>query len=358
VIKKELMMSRLVTNRERLISVVIPTFNRAKQVAHAINRVLSQTYDRIEIVVVDDGSTDCTRDAIRAIIKRDEESRRISRIRYFYQPNKGQSAARNKGIAEANGDWIAFLDSDDDWLPEKLELQVRAIEQFHASCGACFTDARLVDNQGFDTTAFQQAGWYYKQPMGIDRDRTLCLVQTFGGIWIQTLLARTDLVRQIGGFDPNLHFGEDYDFLFRLSLVTAHCYVNSVLAVIDRTNAFMDPTVASRSWDKIDFCLRGREYMYGKWLKSEAKYPEDMRKAIIRNLGGVHSGWTNWYLEEKQFDKARQAVSTAIRYQMTPRLAIKWALTWIVPHIARRIAPRTASMFQSGRKGPRPVGPP
>jgi glycosyltransferase involved in cell wall biosynthesis len=353
-IRGDLMMSRLVTDQDWLISVVIPTFNRAKQVTRAINSVLNQTYDRFEIVVVDDGSTDCTRDAICAIIKGDEDSRRISRIRYFYQPNKGQSAARNKGIAEATGNWIAFLDSDDIWLPEKLELQVRAIEQFQESCGACFTDARLVDNQGLETTAFGQAGWYYKQLVGIDCDLALCLAKTFGGIWSQTVLARTDLVRQTGGFDSDLHFGEDNDFLFRLSLVTAHCYVNSVLAVIDRTNAVIDPTVPSRSWDRIDFCLRGRQYMYEKWLNSNAKYPEDMRKAIIRNLGWVHSTWTNWYLEEKQFDKARQAVSTAIRCHMTPRLAIKWALTWIVPHIARRIVPRTASIFQVSRPG----GPP
>ena len=338
-------MSRLVMDQEGLISVVIPTYNRAKQVVLAINSVLSQTYDRFEIVLVDDGSTDCTSDAIHAIIKRDEELRRTSRIRYFYQPNKGQSAARNKGIAEATGNWIAFLDSDDIWPPEKLELQMRAIEQFHEHCGACFTDARLIDNQGFETTAFRQAGWYYKQLMGIDCDRTLRLAETFGGIWIQTLLARSDLVRQIGGFDPDLHFGEDYDFLFRLSLVTMHCYVNRALAIIDRTNAIIDPTVASRSWDRIDFCLRGRQYMYEKWLSLKAGYPEDVRRAIVRNLGGVHSAWTNWYLEEKQFDRARQAISTAIKYQMTLRLAIKWALTWIVPHIARWTAPRTASMF-------------
>jgi glycosyltransferase involved in cell wall biosynthesis len=328
-----------------LISVVIATYNRAKQVQLAINSVLSQTYDRFEIVVVDDGSTDCTSDTIHAMIKRDEELRRISRIRYFYQPNKGQSAARNKGIAEATGNWIAFLDSDDIWLPEKLELQVRAIERFHERCGACFTDARLVDNQGFQTTAFRQAGWYYKELMGIDCDRALCLAKTFGGIWIQTLLARSELVRQIGGFDPDLHFGEDYDFLFRLSLVTTHCYLNRALAIIDRTNAIIDPTVASRTWDKIDFCLRGRQDMYEKWLRMKAEYPDDVRKAIICNLSGLHSAWTNWYLEEKQFDRARQAVSTAIKYQMTLRLAIKWLLTWIVPPIARRIVPRTTSMF-------------
>jgi glycosyltransferase involved in cell wall biosynthesis len=332
-------------DQERLISVVIPTYNRAKQVTLTINSVLRQTYDRFEIVVVDDGSTDRTSDAIRAIIKQDEELRRISRIRYFHQPNKGQSAARNKGIAEATGNWIAFLDSDDIWLPEKLELQMRAIERFHERCGACFTDAWLVDNQGFETTAFKQAGWHYKELMGTDCDRSLFLAKAFGGIWIQTLLARSDLVRQIGGFDPDLHFGEDYDFLFRLSLVTAHCYVNRALATIDRTSAIIDPTVASRSWDRIDFCLRGRQCMYEKWLSLKARYPEDVRRAIVRNLGGVHSAWTNWYLEEKQFDAARQAVSTAIKYQMTLRLAIKWALTWILPHIARRTTPRTTSMF-------------
>jgi glycosyltransferase involved in cell wall biosynthesis len=333
-------------NRDRFISVIIPTYNRAPQLITSVNSVLAQTHREFEIVVVDDGSIDSTAQTIQTIVNRTHDSgSQLPRIRYFYQSNKGQSVARNKGVAEAIGEWIAFLDSDDRWLPEKLEWQVRAIERFKDNCGACFTDACLVDGQGLDTTAFRKAGREYKELVGVVRDPTRSLAKAFGGTWVQTLVARRDLIMKIGGFDSDLHFGEDYDLLFRLSLVTGYCYVNRPLAVIDRTTAVLDPTVASRSWDRIDFRLRGRQYMYEKWLNLRREYPRDVRRTIIHNLRGVHSGWTNWYLENKQFDKARRAVSKATKYHMTPQLAVKWLLTWIAPHIARRIIPKTAAML-------------
>ena len=103
-------------------------------------------------------------------------------IRYIYQTNQGQSSARNRGIAEAQGDWIAFLNSDDVWLPIKLELQVRALKQFE-ECGACYSDARLVDTSGMNTTAFGLSGRHYGDIMGVVPDETLQLAKTFGGSW-------------------------------------------------------------------------------------------------------------------------------------------------------------------------------
>ncbi len=329
--------------QDPLVSVVIPTYNREQLLPAAIDSVLAQTYREFEIVVVDDGSTDRTADKIESMSRSiSEDGGRTPRIRYFHQSNQGQSAARNKGIAEAKGDWIAFLDSDDVWLPEKLMSQIRAIEQFEESCGGCFSDARLVDRGQLDTTAFHLAGWQFEELIGVIADPAPSLAKAFGGVWVQTLIARSDLVRKIGGFDPDLHFGEDYDFLFRLALETAYCYVNRPLAVIERTNADIDPTVALRSWDQVDFRLRAQQSMYEKWLRA-ANVPADVRRTIIGNLRSVHSAWANWHLETGQFDQARRAVSTAMKYQPTPQLAIKWALTWAAPRVARKITPKTAA---------------
>lgn len=107
---------------EPLISVVIPTYNRAHYVCEAIDSVLAQTYKNIEIIAVDDGSTDNTKDIIQQY---------SSRIKYIYQNNAGPSAARNNGIKQSNGDLIAFLDSDDIWLAEKLERQVEIDGKIH-----------------------------------------------------------------------------------------------------------------------------------------------------------------------------------------------------------------------------------
>ncbi len=98
-----------------LVSVVIPTYNRAQMVSEAVRSVLEQTFGDLEVIVVDDGSTDGTREALKP---------HADKIRYLRQENSGVSAARNRGIAEARGSLIAFLDSDDLWLPAKLKNQV------------------------------------------------------------------------------------------------------------------------------------------------------------------------------------------------------------------------------------------
>jgi glycosyltransferase involved in cell wall biosynthesis len=103
------------------VSVLIATYNRARMLGAAIDSVLAQSYQDFELIVVDDGSTDGTRELV---------ARRYgSAVRYIYQENRGRSEARNTGIKAARGDFFAFLDSDDAWLPEKLARQVRLLEQ-------------------------------------------------------------------------------------------------------------------------------------------------------------------------------------------------------------------------------------
>ena len=102
-----------------LVSVIIPVFNGERYLAEAIESALAQTYRPIEIVVVDDGSTDGTAEAVKPF---------IPPVRYVHQPNGGTGAARNRGIEEARGDFFAFLDADDLWQPEKLALQMAAFE--------------------------------------------------------------------------------------------------------------------------------------------------------------------------------------------------------------------------------------
>jgi glycosyltransferase involved in cell wall biosynthesis len=102
------------------VSVVIPTYNRQDLLGRAIESVLKQTVPVSEIIVIDDGSTDATRELARAY--RDS-------IRYVYQENRGTAAARNRGIRESRFQWVAFLDHDDEWLPEQIALQLHALAQ-------------------------------------------------------------------------------------------------------------------------------------------------------------------------------------------------------------------------------------
>src|SRR5690349_9691286 len=102
-----------------LLSVVIPSFNYGRFLRETVESVLAQTYSPVEIIVVDDGSTDDTKERL---------ARFEGRIRYIHKANAGLSAARNTGIKHARGDWIAFLDADDLWHRQKLEVQLRAAE--------------------------------------------------------------------------------------------------------------------------------------------------------------------------------------------------------------------------------------
>ncbi len=324
-------------DRDPLISVVIPTYNRAALLVPAIQSALAQTYPHIEILVIDDGSTDETHEAVKDLIERtSSQGGAAKQIRYIYQTNQGQSSARNRGIAEAQGDWIAFLDSDDVWLPIKLELQVRALKQFE-ECGACYSDARLVDTSGMNTTAFGLSGRHYGDIMGVVPDETLQLAKTFGGSWIQTLVVRRDLAKQIGGFDRDIRFAEDHDFLFRLSLVTSYCYANSPLAIIERTCIATDPVARARAWDSLEFQLDARQLMHEKWLRLATSFPRPVQTEIKRSLRRIHSSRANLHLQRGEYSLARDSLSKAIGYEFTHNLAAKWMLARLTPQLARRV---------------------
>ena len=319
-----------------LISVVIPTFNRALQVQAALKSVLAQTYPEFEVIVVDDGSTDETGEAVQEIIR--AHGTGAKQIRYLFQPNQGQSVARNKGTDEARGEWVAFLDSDDVWFPEKLEWQVRAIEKFEGRCCACITDARLVDNLGTETTAFHESGKRYETIIGMDSQAVKRLARSFDHFWTSSLLARVDVIRQVGKFDPTLIFNEDNDLFFRLSLATSYCYVNKPLLVVDRSCSPLGSNC--RPWDRVEIRLRGRQSMLEKWLKLDLNLTPDVRKTVLQSLQQVYSAWTNWYLEHEQYEEARQAACKAIKCELTAKLVLKWSLTHIAPGFARRISPK------------------
>lgn len=319
-----------------LISVVIPTFNRKQQVQAALRSVLAQTYPEFEVIVVDDGSADGTGEALRTLIG--QEACNGGRVRYFFRPNQGQSAARNMGIEKASGELVAFLDSDDIWLPEKLEWQVRALEQFKDKSGACITDGKLVDNSGMDTSAFQKSGKSYEEKLGIYFDAVRNLVKYRDPFWLSTLLVRTGIVKQLGCFDNQLGYAEDHDFFFRLSLATSICYVNKPLSILDRSKS---PEGSNcRPWDEVEVRLRGSQTMLEKWLKLDSKLPSDVLQTVTHGLRHVHSAWTNWYLEHERYEEARQAVCKAMKYEPTTKLAIKWTLTHVAPNFARRISPK------------------
>ena len=127
--------------RDALVSVVVPTYNRAYCVRQAVDSALAQTYKHVEVLLIDDGSTDSTKALIGQAYCREP------RVKYSYQENAGVSAARNHAIRVAQGEYVAFLDSDDEWKPWKLEVQM-AVMAHLPKIGMVWTDMEAVDKDG------------------------------------------------------------------------------------------------------------------------------------------------------------------------------------------------------------------
>lgn len=313
------------------VSVIIPTYNRASKVRNAIDSALGQTFSDLEVIVVDDGSSDDTCKILQEGYG--------DRIRFFTQANQGASAARNKGLAEARGEWIALLDSDDLWEKEKLEWQFKALERFGPQCGACYTDTRFL-NYPETRTMFQLTEEYrHDGTMGINAEAQRIMLssgRSGTGVCTSSLVARADVVATSGGFDTNLRFGEDCEFMFRLALLTDFCYVNRPLVWFDRAPVEVRHTGVSLEWNKLEFVLRQTQLRFEKFLRLGEDLPSEKRKLIAAGLGSIHSGLANCHLEAGEYGKAREAAWKAVQTDLTFKLTVKWLLTWISPGLALR----------------------
>jgi len=327
-----------------LVSVVIPTYNRPQQTIAAIDSVLVQTHPNIEVIVVDDGSADGCREILERLTS--ETPTGCHRLLLISQPRQGPSVARNTGIARAHGEYIAFLDSDDLWHPEKLAWQLEAIERFNNSCAICVTDATVVDASGKEVSSFRRHRRNYRETIGIDRSATISLARSFCGFWMSSLLVRSDTIRQIGGFNPHISFAEDRDLHFRLSLVTSAVYVNKQLIRTDRTPSA--PDSSCRPWDNPAMQFQHQQRMFESWLSLDTPLPPEVRSEVRRALGALYSQQANWHLENSRYSEARTAASMAVEYKATPGTFFKFALTRLAPALARNMVPRTRPIRSGG----------
>jgi glycosyltransferase involved in cell wall biosynthesis len=322
------------TKTQPKVSVIIPVYNRFHLLGPVVESILGQTLPVMEIILIDDGSTEHTPEMVERYIQ--ERPAWRERVRYHYQENKGQSAANNIGIAMARGEWLAFDGNDDLWLPQKLEWQFRALEQYGDDCGVCFTDAWFTNNPHMKMTLFQLSGADRKELIG-RADDVNELVKHFDQVWMQTVIAKTDLVRSVGGLDSQLHFHEDQDFLFRLALATRFCYVGMPMVLIDRTPKQQRHVGRARNWDRVEFRLEMLQARYEKNLAlCQGRFP-DIQNTLRRGLSDVHSGWASWYLERGETAKAREAALRAMQYHLNANNAVKWGLTQVAPALSRAV---------------------
>ena len=319
------------------ISVVIPVYNRCDRVKDAVESVLAQTVPVLEIILVDDGSFDGTSELLPLYIASNPTWR--ERVIYVRQNNQGPGGARNTGIARAKGDWIAFNDSDDTWLPTKLEWQLRALERYGETCKLCFTDAWFSNNPYFKSSLFLSEGKQGNKSTGVVDDPVRAMV-SHNYVWCQTVLAKADFIRMVGGCDPKLRWSEDREFLFRAALLTKFCYVNLPMVLIDRSPTDQRHSGEAENWRKEDFRLQMDQYRLEKQLRLSGGLEPDLRRSVRKNLRCLHSQWANFYLWNGNFSKAREVLCLAQRYHRDSRIMFKLALTALVPKLAKKLFAR------------------
>ena len=212
----------------RMVSVIIPTYNCASYVAEAVASVLVQTVQDVEIIVVDDGSTDTTPSVL-------EPFRHT--VQYVRQGNRGVSAARNIGMAHAAGDFIAFLDADDIWLPNKLELQLQFLRD-HRDVALVFGDAEHFDGSGTVIPSFLRQKTSFPMQNGgslVLRDAFRLLLEA-NYITTSTVVITRACLKRVGVFDESLRSVEDRDLWLRVARAfPIGCVVKSL--VRKRTHA-------------------------------------------------------------------------------------------------------------------------
>lgn len=249
------------THATPLVSVIIPTFNRAHVLPRAINSVLTQSFEDYELLVVDDGSTDGTAELMASYMHGHPC------VRYLVQPaNEGVSAARNRGLKESRGRLIAFLDSDDEWLPDKLTAQVSFFDKAPRDVGLLYGGVRTV---GASSWVFrpQARGWIH--PLLLERN----VIHSTSNVMI-----RREVFEKIGGFHEQIPAIEDWDYWIRVAKDFAIDYIEE-----DQSYYYASPDDLNRKSLATRANLDSRGWLYGM-------HGEDMRRARVAHRFLEESG--------------------------------------------------------------------
>ena len=276
------------------VSAVIPVHNGAAYVAEAVQSVLGQTRPPIECLVIDDGSTDGTAEAVRQF--GDE-------VTYVRQDQAGPSAARNRGAQLARGPLVAFLDHDDTWLPTKLDRQLEVLEDQGATLALCAVE--VVDQRGEVLGTMRLRA----------REDVLTGMLMFDGTETVScgsagLVRRTELLR-MGGFDPVLSISEDWDLLFRMLLAGGVAYVEDPLVryrVHDSNRSRWD--IATMEHDMT--------YAFAKAF-ADPRLPPGLRERKRHAYARMYRMLAGSYADAGQRSAALRTMAIALRHD--PRIA-------------------------------------
>jgi len=313
------------------VSVIIPTFNRGYILAEAIQSVLDQTYPHFELIIIDDGSTDGTMAVVAGF--------QDARIRFAQHPkNAGVAAARNTGLAVAQGDLICFLDSDDLYKPEKLQVQVRFMDE-HPEVGGVFSvlewirGARHVQSMLSGYPAFCRLLQKIRsgdEMIFPQHELYVCFLEEMP-VKLDATMLRRDSVQNARPFQPSWQSGEDWEFLLRFARTNGLGYVDHALAMV-RT---MPDSTLGRHKAKDAQSLLERFILEKVQLQDDWKALEAIRRGIAnhaRELGSC-------CLDDGERGRAFRAYWRGFVHSNDPKLLTRCAGA-VLPRRARQLAKR------------------
>lgn len=284
------------------VSVVIPTYNRSAFVGRAVKSVLSQTATDYEIIVVDDGSTDSTKESIREF---------RPRIRYIYQDNSGVSAARNTGIKAAQGEWVTFLDSDDEWKSDYLVKQIehacafpRVIMQA-ANCRFYGLDGATISYFDLNRSLPEFKGNCY---MFIEKPFRFLVKH---GPWqVGSTMFRRKAIIEAGLFDSRFNISEDFDLMARVALLGPFGMIREELVNIFRRHEQAECLTNQVKKNPMQ-TTEANGNIYEKLRDLDCVNDED-RRTLDRLLSANRRGMGNLYLESGNVKAARVCYRRAL----------------------------------------------
>lgn len=251
------------------VSAVIPTYNRRPYIARAIDSVLAQTVPVDEILVVDDGSTDATAEFLA--------ERYGPRIRLIRQANTGVSGARKKGIQYAKGDWIAFLDSDDEWMPSRNAQLLQAAERVGDDVAWIFGDMQVITDEGSDTTIFGEHGLSVVGSPEIFED-SLSVQFPFQFGLLQASFIRKAVLLELDCFRTNLRSDDDLLAGFQVACHYKFAAIPFMVGKYFRTSDLATSSVVVNGVYRPDH-FRSRMLAFAEVIQSGRKSPWDLRYA-------------------------------------------------------------------------------
>jgi glycosyltransferase involved in cell wall biosynthesis len=280
------------------ISAVIPAFNRAHIVGKAIDSALAQRHAPAEIIVVDDGSSDRTREVVESY---------GDRVRYVFQTNSGVSAARNRGTKESKCEWIAFLDSDDSWLPDHLGRIANAIETTRGEAALYFSDTQRPREDG-GSSFWQLCGLQIDGEVEFKRDAGDWVLMPIHPMMLQASVIRRETYLEVGGLPEQLRTREDTFLFLKLALRYPACAVSGCGTVMNSNdNIRLSRVYGSESviyWDATIF-------LYQELIDSLTEISRARRRFLVDSLSISYFSMGRVSFRHKQYFKAVKHLSTS-----------------------------------------------